>query len=269
MCLLLIVLVIVFVVAAIGNSPFGIFFATERSASDTVSVSEAVSTVNMTYNAKLEELQSGGYDSIETEGQAADWPDILAVFAAETAGAEGGVDVSTLDTDRVERLANVFWDMTSIAAEVETIDHPGNGEGDPGWTERILHISITAKTTDDMQTQYSFTEYQNSALDELLADRDVLAELIGNLTITDADVLAILEALPDNLSPERRAAVEATLTLSGRLLTFGAARAAPSAGTAGGEPCRRSRRQVTLPPEPIVHTASTVRTGWIGYLTTV
>ncbi len=201
--LLLIVLIMVFVVSAIGNSPFGIFFAAESSA-DAVSVSEAVSTVNMAYNAKLEELQSGDYDSIEIDGQAADWPETLAVFVAKTAGAENGEDVATLDANRVQRLTDVFWDMTAVTSEVETIDHPGNGEDDPGWTEYILHITIAAKTANDMRTQYGFTDYQNSALDELLAERDALAELIGSLTITDADVSAILDALPDDLSPERR-----------------------------------------------------------------
>ena len=218
--LLLVVLIMVFVVSAIGNSPFSIFFAAESGASDTVSVSEAVSTVNMAYNAKLEELQTGDYDSIKTEGQAADWPEILAVFAAKTAGAEDGVDVATLDDDRVQRLTDVFWDMTAITSEVETIDHPGESEDDPGWTEYILHITITAKTADDMRMQYNFTDYQNSALDELLAERDALAELIGNLTITDADISAILAALPDDLSPERRAAVETALTLVGKVNYF-------------------------------------------------
>ena len=56
--ILLIVMVIMFVVAAIGNSPFGIFFAAERSASNTVSVSEAIASANTVYNTKLEELQS-------------------------------------------------------------------------------------------------------------------------------------------------------------------------------------------------------------------
>lgn len=57
-------------------------------------------------------------------------------------------------------------------------------------------------------------------MDELLAERDALAELIGSLTITDADVSAILGALPDDLSPERRAAVETALTLVGKVNYF-------------------------------------------------
>ncbi|MEA4894671.1 MAG: NlpC/P60 family protein [Oscillospiraceae bacterium] len=218
--ILLIVIVMVFVVAAIGNSPFGIFFAAEHGASDAVSVSEAISTVNMAYNTKLEELQSGNYDSIVIQGQAAEWPEVLAVFAAKTAGAEDGVDVTTLDADRVQRLTNVFWDMTAITTEVETIDHTGNGEDDPGWTEHILHITITAKIADDMRTQYSFTKYQNSALDALLEERDALATLARSLTITNADVSAVLDALPDDLSMERREVVTMALTLVGKVNYF-------------------------------------------------
>ena len=107
-------------------------------------------------------------------------------FAAKTAGADDGVDVATLDADRVNRLTAVFWDMTEITTEVETIEHSGSGDDD-GWTEYILHITITPKIADDMRTVYAFTRYQNEALDELLADRAALVSLASSLTITNAD----------------------------------------------------------------------------------
>lgn len=191
------------VIAAVANSPFGLFFAQERNAPGTLSVAEAVNTVNIAYNAQLEQLQADGYDDIVIQGQAADWPEVLAVFATRYAGADDGVDVATLDPDRVEKLTAVFWDMTAISSWVETIDHPG-GEDSKGWTEYILHITISAKTADEMRTAYSFTEYQNSALDELLADRAALSALAGSLSISNADAQAVLDALPEDLSPERR-----------------------------------------------------------------
>lgn len=212
--ILLVALVIVVVIAAVANSPFGLFFAEERNAPDTVSVAEAVSAVNMAYNARLEELQAGDYDGIVIHGRAADWPDVLAVFAVKLAGAEAdGLDVATLDADRVEKLTAVFWDMTVITTYVEEIPHED-------WTEYILHITITPKTADDMRTAYSFTAYQNSALDELLADRAALSALSGSLTITNADVSAVLDALPDGLDPERREAVRTALTLVGKVNYF-------------------------------------------------
>lgn len=216
---LLVALVIIIVIAAVANSPFGLFFAQERNAPGALSVAEAVNTVNIAYNAQLEQLQADGYDDTVIQGQAADWPEVLAVFATRYAGAEDGMDVATLDPDRVEKLTAVFWDMTEISSWVETIDHPG-GEDSEGWTEYILHITISAKTADEMRTAYAFTDYQNSALDELLADRAALSALAGSLSISNADARAVLDALPEDLSPERRAVVETALTLYGKLTYF-------------------------------------------------
>ena len=71
-----------------------------------------------------------------------------------------------------------------------------------------------------MRTAYAFTSYQNSALDELLADRAALSSLARSLSITSADVLAVLQALPNGLSAERRAAVEKVLSLVGKVNYF-------------------------------------------------
>lgn len=223
-CVLLVALVVIIVIAAVVSSPFGLFFAQEPTALDAVSVSQAVGSVNIAYNAKLEQLQAGGYDHIDIQGAAPDWPDVLAVFAVKVAGADaGGMDVATLDADRVGKLTAVFWDMTTLASTVETIYHPDSNpddDVDDSWTERILHITITPKTADDMRAAYGFTTYQNSALDELLSDRATLSALAGSLTITSADVLDILRSLPDDLSPQRRAVVEKVLSLVGKVNYF-------------------------------------------------
>ncbi len=215
----LIVLVVVVLIAAIASSPFGIFFTSEPSAPETVSVSQAVAAVNVEYNAKLEALQAGGYDDIVIHGQGPDWAEVLAVFAVHTAGKDTGVDVATLDQNRVDRLKAVFWDMTEITSKVETIDHPG-GEDSEGWTESILHITITPKTADEMRAVYAFTDEQDSALTELLSDRAALASLAGSLTITSADLLEVLRALPADLDQARKEAVETALSLVGKVGYF-------------------------------------------------
>lgn len=202
----LIILAAVVLVAAVVSSPFGLFFAGERSAADAVSLAEAVASVNVAYNAKLAELQDGDYAGIEITGQAAAWPDVLAVFAVKVAGADvGGLDVVTLDSRRLELLKSVFWDMTSISTETESSD---SGE--------ILKITISAKSADDMRTDYVFSDYQNSALDELLAESAALISLAGSLDITNVDALAVLAALPDDLPEKRRNVVQTALTLYGK-----------------------------------------------------
>ena len=218
--ILLLALVVVVVIAAIANSPFGLFFAQEPNAPDTVSVAQAVGTVNMAYNSRLELLQAGDYDTITLDGQAPDWADVLAVFAVKTAGADvDGLDVATLDSDRVNKLTAVFWDMTGIAVSEDTIDHPASGDTE-AWTEKVLHITITPQTADDMRITYAFTDYQNAALDELLADRAALSSLAGSLAITSADVREVLDALPDGLDPARREAVQTALQLVGKVNYF-------------------------------------------------
>lgn len=208
------------VVAAVANSPFGLFFAQEPNAVGAVSVAQAVGSVNMAYNSRLELLQAGDYDTITVHGQAPDWADVLAVFAVKTAGNNAdGLDVATLDTDRVAKLTAVFWDMTEIAVAEESIDHPASGTT-AAWTETVLNITITAKTADDMSVSYGLFDYQKSALNELLADRAALTSLAGSLAITSADVREVLTALPADLDQARRDTVQTALQLVGKVNYF-------------------------------------------------
>ena len=221
--ILLIMLLCLILVAAIAASPFGIFFAGGGS-QDGVPVSVAVAQVNYSYNETLEELQTAeSYDDVVMEGTGADWVDVLAVFAVKVAGsnATDATDVVTLDENRIDRLEAVFWDMNTVAHEVETIDHPESSEGaDDGYTERILKITITGKTAEEMAAEYGFTDQQLEMLQELLEEREMLADLIGSLMNITADAKDILLNLPEDLSPEREAVIRAACSLAGKVNYF-------------------------------------------------
>ena len=208
-------------VAAIVASPFGILFSNESREAGVVPISAAVAQVNYEYNERLEELQTAdSYDSISVTGQSADWIEVLAVFAVKVAGADAdAADVATMDADRIVRLKAVFWDMTGIATEVETINHPGSGDDD-GWTERNLYITITAKTAEEMKTEYHFNRNQIAALDELLEQRDLLRELIEDVYSVSGDTAALIRSLPEGLSPEREAVVRTACSLVGKVNYF-------------------------------------------------
>lgn len=105
----------------------------------------------------------------------------------------------------------------------ESIEHEDSGpddDTDDSWTEKILHITIIPQTADDMRITYAFTEYQNSALDELLSDRAALASLAGSLAITSADVREVLAALPADLEQARKDTVQTALQLVGKVNYF-------------------------------------------------
>ena len=164
-----VVIVIILVICLVGlliASPFGIFFS-DGSNPDTISPSAAVAQINREYADKLSELQAGGnYDSVEIVGRLPSWVDVFAVFAVKTVTGDR-VDVVVLDADRVERLRAVFWDMTKITIAMRTVDHPATEDAE-AWTETILTITVTPRTTDDMRVFYQFTDEQNALLDELL-----------------------------------------------------------------------------------------------------
>ena len=167
----------------------------------------------------LAALQAGDYNAIDIQGAAPDWREVAAVFACKTAMGADSVDVAALTPDRVERLKAVFWDMCALSSSVETIDHPATDDTET-WTEKKLHITITPKSADDMRTAYVFSADQNNTLTELLEELDVIGGLLANLGISDEKVIEVLQRLPDDLSPERRAVVETACKLVGKVNYF-------------------------------------------------
>ena len=218
----LVLILTVILVAAIVASPFGILFSNESREAGVVPLSAAVAQVNYEFNERLEALQTADdYDSISVDGQAADWVEVLAVFAVKVAGSNDAdaADVATMDADRITRLKAVFWDMTTIAHRIEVIHHLGSGDDD-GWTERNLYITITAKTAEEMKTEYHFNRNQIAALDELLEQRALLLELLEDVYSVSGDTAALLRNLPEGLSPEREAVVRAACSLVGKVNYF-------------------------------------------------
>ena len=224
-----VLLIAILILAAIGGiaaSPFGILFAGESTGRDAEPVSCAVAQVNDAFNEQLEELQTADtYDDVTIQGEAADWVEVLAVFASKVAGSSGAdaADVVTLDADRITRLQTVFLDMSEISSEVERVEHPDSDPDDgtdDSWTEKILHITITPKNAADMPVRYDFTTQQTSAMNELLAQREMFQELIEDLFHVSADAADVLINLPDDLSPERRAVVETACSLVGKVNYF-------------------------------------------------
>ena len=215
---LVLALAVVLLIGALLASPFGILFSNEPSP-EAVPLNAAVAQINGELSDRLEELQAGEYDSVALQGRPPDWREVAAVFAAKTAGAEEGTDVAALTPDKVELLRTVFWDMCGLSAQVVPIEHPASGE-DEAWTEDRLVLTITPKTAEEMRTVYALTEFQEQALSELLAELDALGGLLTDLTISQADAREVLQSLPAELAPERRATVEAALSLVGKVNYF-------------------------------------------------
>lgn len=217
---ILILLCAVILAGAIAASPMGILFTDETSET---TLMEAIAEINAEYTAELQAHQVGSHSRFEIAGRTPSWRYVVAVFACKTAWSADGSDVITLDVNRIDRLSKVFWDMTDISSSIETIEHQDTNpedELDDSYTETILTITTSAKTADDMRTEYNFSKQQNEALDLLLEELEEWGIFLSDLDISDAGALALWDRLPENLSNERRMVVQYALSLVGKVNYF-------------------------------------------------
>ena len=213
--------------AAVIGTPFGVFWSGNDS--DAQSVPQAVARINSEFAAEISRIQAENpTDSVvihrEPDGGSdltiRNWTDIIAVFAVKTAGADAdATDVVTIDEERIDLIRQVFWDMNAVSWHVQTIHHKDS-------TETILHITITSKKATEMPDIYHFSKSQCEALTEVLKPEyaQMLAELVGTyggeVTLDEAQIRAMLAAMPKDISERRRAVVEKAYSLLGKVNYF-------------------------------------------------
>lgn len=224
--LIALILVISGAVAVIGT-PFGVFWSGNDS--DAQSVPQAVARINSEFASEISRIQTENpTDSVvihrEPDGSSdltiRNWTDIIAVFAVKTAGADAdATDVVTIDEERIDLIRQVFRDMNAVSWHVQTIHHKDS-------TETVLHITITSKKAEEMPNFYHFNKSQREALTEVLKPEyaQMLAELVGTyggeVSLDEAQIRAMLSAMPKDISERRKAVVEKAYSLLGKVNYF-------------------------------------------------
>jgi len=213
---LLVALIVVIVVAAIAASPFGIFISDEAADNDSIPISAIVAECNMELSNKLDDIENAAAaDRSEIIGEQANWDLVLAIFATKVAGVEDNTveDVVVITEDKKQKLKDVFWDMHEITSRTETV---ANGD----TNEKVVYITITAKTKEEMIEKYHFTRKQQEALNTLLEQDEVLISATQSLAVSDATAQDILKNLPDTLSTERKKVIKVACSLVGKVNYF-------------------------------------------------
>ena len=198
---------------------------------ETKRIAQIVAETNAEFNNKISEIENNvKHDSVEYHGDngsnhifVTNWTQVVAVFAVKTSGdTEQALDVVTIDNKREELLKEVFWDMNIISYDTEKITSDEE-------EETILHIRLESKSDTDMIDIYHFTPYQEQSLEELMKPQyaQMLSELVGTIGVTRGDITLtpeqikeMLENLPENLPPERKAVMEAAYSLVGKVNYF-------------------------------------------------
>ena len=170
-----IIVVIVIVICLIGllcSSIFGIFLSGAETSENALTISDVISECNLEFTNRLEAIQSQNpHDDYVLEGSMASWKDIIIIYAVVQTGGINEKEVITVDEVKKMSFKQIFWDMNILSSEVreeQVIEQGVNSLETPKEVrKRVLHITITSKTLDDMILQYNLNPTQVSQLREL------------------------------------------------------------------------------------------------------
>ena len=220
------VVVVILLVGMLFASPLGILFAGEDTGTE-IKISDAVATLNGEFTDEIYRImEDHPYDELDMqEGMEAamlqNWRNVLAVYAVKVStDEEHGLDVMTMDEEKLQLLREIFFDANKLEYELTTRTVDG---------EQIttLHISAQIKDAMQMADEYSFTAQQREMLEELLKPDydDIFLSLIGNyqpdgMPIGPVDISDIQGTLPDDLDPLRESIVLTAYQLLGKVTYF-------------------------------------------------
>ena len=220
------VVVVILLVGMLFASPLGILFAGEDTGTE-IKIPDAVATLNGEFTNEIYRImEDHPYDELDMqEGMEAamlqNWRNVLAGYAVKVStDEEHGLDVMTMDEEKLQLLREVFFDANKLVYELTTsiVD---------GAQKTILHISLQIKDAMQMADEYGFTDQQREMLEELLKPDydDIFLSLIGNYQPDDTpigpvDISDIQGTLPDDLDPLRESIVLTAYQLLGKVTYF-------------------------------------------------
>ena len=220
------VVVVILLVGMLFASPLGILFAGEDTGTE-IKIPDAVATLNGEFTDEIYRImEDHPYDELDMqEGMEAamlqNWRNVLAVYAVKVStDEEHGLDVITMDEEKLQLLREIFFDANKLEYELTTRTVDG---------EQIttLHISAQIKDAMQMADEYSFTDQQREMLEEFLKPDydDIFLSLIGNYQpdgtpIGPVDISDIQGTLPDDLDPLRESIVLTAYQLLGKVTYF-------------------------------------------------
>lgn len=167
-----IVIIVICLVALMCSSIFGIFFSSQKTSANSITMNTVVAECNQEFSDKLQSIQdSNPHDDYVLEGSMASWKDVLTVYTIKQSNGVNQQDVMTIDDNKKNVIKQIFWDMNSLTSEVkdEMVTEQGtNADEMPKQLQKkVLHIKINTKTIEQMKNDYHFSPAQNKQLAEL------------------------------------------------------------------------------------------------------
>lgn len=168
----MVVIVIICLIGLLVGSIFGIFFSSEKTSPNAITMKDVIAECNQEFSDKLQTIQDQNpHDDYILDGNMATWKDVLTIYTVKQANGFDGGEVITMDDNKKALVKQIFWEMNSLSSEVKTekvIEQGVNTDEMPKEVEkRVLHITITSKNAEQMKNEYHFSPAQIKQYNEL------------------------------------------------------------------------------------------------------
>lgn len=168
----MVVIIIICLIGLLVGSIFGIFFSSEKTSPNAITMKDVIAECNQEFSDKLQTIQDQNpHDDYVLDGNMASWKDMLIIYTVKQANGFDGQEVITMDDNKKAVVKQIFWEMNSLSSEVKTekVTEQGvNTDEMPKEVEkRVLHITITSKNAEQMKNEYHFSPAQIRQYNEL------------------------------------------------------------------------------------------------------
>lgn len=168
----MVVIIIICLIGLLVGSIFGIFFSSEKTSPNAITMKDVIAECNQEFSDKLQTIQDQNpHDDYVLDGNMATWKDVLIIYTVKQANGFDGGEVITMDDNKKALVKQIFWEMNSLSSEVKTekvIEQGVNTDEMPKEVEkRVLHITITSKNAEQMKNEYHFSPAQIRQYNEL------------------------------------------------------------------------------------------------------
>ena len=169
-------IVIICLVGLLVTSIFGIFFSSEKTSKNGITMKDVVAECNKEFGDKLETIQKQNpHDEYLLEGNMSSWRDVLLIYTVKQSNGTNKQEVITVDNTKKALIKQIFWDMNEITSEVKTETVKSSSvnttDVEPDSQKRVLHIYVKSKTADEMKTKYNFSPQQLMQYNELSSNK--------------------------------------------------------------------------------------------------
>ena len=116
------VILVICLIALFISSIFGIFFSSEENPDTGQTINSVIAEINLEYTGRIDEIKnSTDYDLVDMSGARVSWKQVLSVYTVKTVSdPDNHMEVTTVNDEKAALLNTAFWDMNTIAHQVDT-----------------------------------------------------------------------------------------------------------------------------------------------------